>query len=80
MRLRFSKLLEKLVVKYVPPNTKDTLKNRKISEGLINDVYAMFLWSFSDFLIEAYVVGTHLNCIKLMQFKWVPTTSAFIKK
>ena len=32
------------------------------------------------FLIKAYVVGTHLNCIdKLMQFKWVPTTFAFKK-
>ena len=26
-------------------------------------------------------MGTHLNCNdKLMQFKWVPTTYAFIKK
>ena len=26
-------------------------------------------------------MGTHLNCInKLMQFKWVPTTYAFIMK
>ena len=26
-------------------------------------------------------MGTHLNCIdKSMQFKWVPTTYAFIKK
>ena len=26
-------------------------------------------------------MGTHLNCInKLMQFKWVPTTYAFINK
>ena len=33
------------------------------------------------FFIKAYVVGTHLNCIDLsMQFKWVPTTYAFIKK
>ena len=31
--------------------------------------------------IKTYVVGTHLNCIdKSMQFKWVPTTYAFIKK
>ena len=31
--------------------------------------------------MKAYAVGTHLNCIdKLMQFKWVPTTYAFIKK
>ena len=33
------------------------------------------------FFIKAYVVGTHLNCInKSVQFKWVPTTYAFIKK
>ena len=32
------------------------------------------------FFIKPYVVGTHLNCInKSMQFKWVPTTYAFIK-
>ena len=29
--------------------------------------------------MKAYVVGSHLNCIdKLVQFKWVPTTSAEI--
>ena len=39
------------------------------------------LFFYSDFLYKAYVVVTHLNCInKLMQFKWVPTTYAFIKK
>ena len=33
------------------------------------------------FLIKAYVVGTHLNCIALsMQFKWVLATYACIKK
>ena len=33
------------------------------------------------FFIKPYVVGTHLNCIDLlMQFKWVSTTYAFIKK
>ena len=32
-------------------------------------------------LCTTYVVGTHLNCIDLsMQFRWVPTTYAFIKK
>ena len=37
----------------------------------------IFLYIF----LKAYVVGTHLNCIDLsMQFKWVPTTYAFIKK
>ena len=36
---------------------------------------------FLIFFIKEYVVGTHLNCInKLMQFKWVSTTYAFIKK
>ena len=36
---------------------------------------------FVYFFIKAYVVGTHLNCIDLsMQFKWVPTTYAFVKK
>ena len=36
---------------------------------------------FIYFFIKAYVVGSHLNCInKSMQFKWVPTTYAFIKK
>ena len=36
---------------------------------------------FVYFFIKAYVVGTHLNCINLsMQFKWVPTTYAFIKE
>ena len=33
------------------------------------------------FFIKVYVVDIHLNCIDLsMQFKWVPTTYAFIKK
>ena len=36
---------------------------------------------FVYFFINAYVVGTQLNCIDLsMQFKWVPRTYAFIKK
>ena len=46
-------------------------------------VFMLYLYVvvFSDFLYETYVVGTHLNCIdKSMQFKWVPTTYAFIKK
>ena len=33
------------------------------------------------FFIKAYVLGTHLNCINfLMQFKWVPTKHASMKK
>ena len=36
---------------------------------------------FVYLFIQAYVVGTHLNCIDLsMQFKRVPTTYVFIKK
>ena len=32
------------------------------------------------FFIEAYVVGTHLNCIdESMKYKWVPTTFRFKK-
>ena len=68
MHLGFSKLLGKLVVKYVSTYSKGTLKQRSVKD-LSNDADAMF------FYIKAYVVGTHLNCIdKLMQFKWVSTT------
>ena len=35
---------------------------------------------FVYFFIKAYVVDTHLNCDLSIQFKWVPTTYAFIKK
>ena len=53
-----------------------TLKTRS-AKDLFDDVYVIFLL----FFIKAYVVGTHLNCIdKSMQFKWVPTTYASIKK
>ena len=39
------------------------------------------VYFFLYFFTKAYVVGTHLNCIdKSMQFKWVPTTYAFVKK
>ena len=32
-------------------------------------------------ILSTYIVCTHLNCIDLsMQFKWVPTIYAFIKK
>ena len=41
----------------------------------------MIMQFFLTFFIKAYVVRAHLNCIdKSMQFKWVPTTYAFIKK
>ena len=39
------------------------------------------VYFFLYFFTKAYVVGTHFNCIdKSMQFKWVPTTYAFVKK
>ena len=64
---------------YLP--TKGTFKNKKkkrSAKDLFDDVYAIF---FLIFFTKAYVVGTHLNCInKSMQFKWVPTLYAFIKK
>ena len=56
---------------------KDTLQKQISAKALFSDVYDFFL----IFFIKTYVVGTHLNCMdKSMQFKWVPTTYAFIKK
>ena len=61
-----------------------TVSKTRSANDLFNSAYAMFRFFYSFFLIfflKAYVVGTHLNCIdKSMQFKWVPTTYAFIKK
>ena len=62
--------------------TKGTLqekkkkKKKRSTKDLFDDVYAFF----PIFVIKAYVVVTHLNCIdKSMQFKWAPITYAFIK-
>ena len=78
VRIGFSKMLGKLVVKYVPTYTKGTLLIKKLRKDLSNNAYAIF---FFNFLYKACVVGTHLNCIdKSMQFKWVPTTYAHMKK
>ena len=81
MHLGISKLLGKLVVKYVSTYQKYTLKTRSAND-LSNGVYAMLLCvCLRIFFKKAYVLGTHLNCIdKSMQFKSVPTTYAFIKK
>ena len=62
-----------------------TISKTRSANDLFNGAYAMFLFFyyffFLIFFLKAYVVGTHLNCIdKSMQFKWVPTTYAFIKK
>ena len=79
--LRCFKITGELVVKYVSTYTKGTLKQRSV-EDLSNDAYVCDVIVFSFFLIffiKVYVVGTHLNCIdESMQFKWVPTTYAFI--
>ena len=58
--------------------TKDALKNKDQQRPY----FVMFMRSFFlIFFIETYVVGTYLNCMdKSMQFKWVPTTYAIIKK
>ena len=68
------------MVKHVSNYTKGTLKQR-IAKDLSNDAYAMILcFLFLIFFIKAYVPGTNLNCIdKSVQYKWVPTTYAFIK-
>ena len=76
VRLGFSKLL-------------GTLSGGKICIYLLRIHYKnqkrtylmMIIRFFLTFFIKAYVVGAHLNCMdKSMQFKWVPTTYAFIKK
>ena len=80
LHLDFSKLLGKLVIKYISTYTKGTLKQRS-GKDLSNEAYLIFLcFLFLIFFIKAYVVGTHLNCIdKSMQLKWVPTAYALIK-
>ena len=61
-----------------PPILRVHLNNS--ARDLFNNAYMMFFFLLI-FCIKAYVVGTHLNCIdKSMQFKWVPTTNAFIEK
>ena len=79
MHLGFSKLLGKLVVKYVSTYTKGTLKQRSVKD-LSNDAYAVLLFSFffSDFLdksmccgysfelhqqVDAVQMGTHNICL-----------------
>ena len=65
VHLGFSKILGKLVVKYVSTNLGYTIKKNKtkISEDSSDDTYAMFLWAFfPDFLHKIICLGTHLNC------------------
>ena len=58
--------------------TKAALKNKDQQRPYL----VMFMrFFFLILFIKTYVVGTHLNCIdKSMQFKWVTTTYALIKK
>ena len=75
----FFKITEKTCVKICIYLLRVHFKKKRSVKDLFDDVYAIFF--FLIFFIKAYVVGTHLNCIdKSMQFKWVPTTYAFIKK
>ena len=80
------------MVKYVSTYSKGKLKKKqkkktrknkgliKRSNGCLYDAF-FFMCDFLIFSIKAYVVGTYLNCMdKSMQFKWIPTTYAFIKK
>ena len=70
VRLGFFKITRKLEVKYVSTSTKGTLKQRSVKDSS-NDAYAILLcccffvlfFLSPVFLIKAYVVGTHLNCI-----------------
>ena len=53
VRLGFSNILGKLVVKYVPTYTKGTLKKKRSAKDSSNNAYAMFL-SFFCFLLFLY--------------------------
>ena len=65
MRLGFTKALGKFVVKY-PPNLVHFKESstEDFMRSVFNDAYAI---SFSVFFIEAYVVGTRLNCLNLVE-------------
>ena len=57
MCLVFKKILDKVVVKYVPTYTKGySLKKKKIKEVLVK-CYVMFLRCSVFLIIKAYVVG-----------------------
>ena len=64
---------------HIRPNYRTYPYKRTVKQfrNIQNTASVLFVY----FFIKTYVVGTHLNCInKSMQFKWVPTTYAFIKK
>ena len=73
-------MLGKHVIKYVPTYIKGTKKKKKKkkknAKDLLNNTNAMFFVCFFFlliFFIKVYAVD------KSMQFKWVPTTYAFLK-
>ena len=88
VHLGFSKLRGKLDVKYVPTYiyTKYTLKKKKKKDQQRNHQMMIMgcfcvVFFLLIFYIKGYVVGIQLNCMdKSMQFKWLPTTYAFIKQ
>ena len=62
----------------VQPNYRTYTYKRTVKQFCSLQVTASVLFVY---FIKAHVVGTHLNCTDLsMQFKYVPTTCAFIKK
>ena len=89
MQIQISWLLKKptdldlhcLQNRVYPGSAGQGLKKKSIEDimrSVVNDAYSIL---FSVFFIEAYVVGTRLNCLDLSrQFKQVPTTYVFIKK
>ena len=63
----------------IRPNYRTYPYKRTVKKFRSLQIIASVLFLY--FFMKAYVVGTHLNCIDLsMQFKWAPTTYAFIKK
>ena len=76
---RCAQIFQKTGKNLYPPILRALLKRSVMNPS--NDAYVMFFFSFIIFFIKAYVVGIHLNCIdESMQFKWIPTTYAFLKK
>ena len=77
MALRFLKITGKTCGKICIYLLRVHFKKKRSAKYLFDDGLAIFVY----FFIKAYLVGTHLNCIDLsMQFKWISTTYAFIKK
>ena len=60
----------------IRPNYRTYPYERTVKQIRSLQITASVLFVF----INAYVMGTYLNCIELsMQFKWVPTTYALLR-